>query len=203
LFEVVSVGEAVVLRCLKLLQVHGRVALLNAILALNTNSSVDGLEYISNALWHVNAMEQMENLLFLAPPGADVIPETRVDDRLETLMMTDGCVGSRVYEACSAVQNGLFKQGLHAAIQYYITTIRDVLAPTLGGNFSNTNTTQKMASRRWQNVEEIAFYMNDALTTAKILRHNTIIARGDSFAHITNVAQVGYFVHAPEWKQFT
>ena len=48
--------------------------------------------------------------------------------------MTDGCLGSSAPTECSSVMNGLFSKGLHAATQYYIGTVKDVLNSVLHGS---------------------------------------------------------------------
>lgn len=43
------------------------------------------------------------------------------------LALYDGCMGSTNPVECNNIKNGLFKKGLHAAVQYMIQLLRDIM----------------------------------------------------------------------------
>jgi hypothetical protein len=51
-------------------------------------------------------------------------------------MLYDGCHGVEDYDDCSRVVNGLFGRGLHATIQYYVATARDLQSSMTALNYS-------------------------------------------------------------------
>ena len=52
----------------------------------------------------------------------------------ESLMMTNGCLGSSNVAECQSIKNGLFLKGLHAASQYFLLTITNLMASRVSGS---------------------------------------------------------------------
>jgi hypothetical protein len=42
-------------------------------------------------------------------------------------MLTDGCSGASNVTDCKQVLNGVFGKGLHAVVQYFVSSLREVL----------------------------------------------------------------------------
>ena len=106
------------------------------------------------------------------------------------LMLTDGCYGASNTTDCSLVVNGLFSKGLHAVIQYFCGTLRDVLNVRATMDTSVVLLPQRIADTRWKDAELIAFYLNEGLATANALRQASIEYTGNSYLNIMNVAEV-------------
>ena len=53
------------------------------------------------------------------------------------LVLHDGCSSSSDYEECSGVMNGVFKNGLHAAMLYWIQAMQDTVNAFATEEFCN------------------------------------------------------------------
>lgn len=111
-------------------------------------------------------------------------------------MSQNGCLGSTDPIGCSAVNNGMFNNGLHQALLTYsdmmtaFATARiDSLTLPVGNGTSGPGS-ELLTSPEWARIPAVAAYIESGLRYAAQLRMDQLNAVGNTFDEITAILTV-------------
>ena len=106
------------------------------------------------------------------------------------LFMVNGCIGASNVTECEGIVNGLFRKGLHSAVQYLLLDFTKLIAARQSGYLYNMTVPQRMATPLWKELEVVGYYAVEGLITANIFRDNAVTALGSRYQQLMNGAQV-------------
>ena len=106
------------------------------------------------------------------------------------LFMVNGCIGASNVTECEGIVNGLFRKGLHSAVQYLVLDFSKLLIARTVGAMANATTEERVGNPLWQELELVGFYVLQGLTSANGFRERAITALGSSYSQIIEAAEV-------------
>lgn len=163
-----------------------------AVFAPDAETTTTYANLVRNDLPKLNALEL---LMYVGPQDGSYEGDLTYDPLSRELMLSNGCMGAENVTDCESVVGGVFTNGLHSVLQYYIrlgtSMMNTVTVNEATGNSSNFD---DFNSATWQDLDRIGFYLVRGLFRASTIRLGRIQDYGAKFATIMSFAQAAMVI---------